>query len=306
MKRADDRPRAKPQRLLVTLLGDHWRGKAEHIPSTALLRLLAEFGVSAKGARSALSRLVRRGLLARSRRGRRTSYGLTNRGLALLDEGAKRIFRFGLEQARWDGTWSVVAFSVAEANRDRRHLLRTRLRWLGFGPLYPGLWISPHPHLEEAATALDDLGIHDMTVFKGIVPSWGSRPGDFRKAWDLDSLRESYIRYLERFRPVRARMRAGRITAREALVMRTRVMDEWRKFPRADPDLPDAFLPADWPRREARALFAELFRGLGPAAEKRVAEIVEQDERFTGASLASKAALNGEGSKSGTSPNRAA
>jgi phenylacetic acid degradation operon negative regulatory protein len=271
------RPRAKPQRLLVTLLGDYWRGESEHIPSTALLRLLAEFAVSAQGARSALSRLVHRGLLERSRHGRRTSYGLTNRGLALLDEGAKRIFRFGLEQARWDGTWSVVAFSVAETDRARRHLLRTRLRWLGFAPLYPGLWISPHPHLEEAAKALGDLGIHHMTLFKGIVPTWGSKPADLREAWSLDSLRASYVRYLERFRPVRARLRAGRIGAREALVLRTRVMDEWRRFPREDPDLPDAFLPVDWPRREARALFAELFRGLAPAAEKRVAAIVRQE-----------------------------
>ena len=271
------RPRVKPQRLLVTLLGDYWRGKPEHIPSTALLRLLAEFGVSAQGARSALSRLVRRGLLARSRRGRRTSYGLTDAGLALLDEGAKRIFRFGVEQARWDGTWSLVAFSVAEADRRRRHLLRTRLRWLGFGPLYPGLWISPHPHLEEAAKALGDLGIQNMTVFKGIVPSWGSKPGDFQEAWDLDSLRGSYVAYVDRFRPARARMRTGRISAREALVLRTQVMNEWRRFPREDPDLPDAFLPVDWPRREARALFAELFRGLGPAAEKHVALIVKQE-----------------------------
>jgi phenylacetic acid degradation operon negative regulatory protein len=72
-------------------------------------------------------------------------------------------------------------------------------------------------------------------------------------------------------------MRSGRIGAREALVMRTRVMDQWRRFPREDPDLPDAFLPVDWPRREARALFAELFSGLAPAAEKQVAEIVKQE-----------------------------
>jgi phenylacetic acid degradation operon negative regulatory protein len=276
-KRTQDHPRAKPQRLLVTLLGDYWRGKSEHIPSTALLRLLAEFGVSPQGARSALSRLAQRGLLERSRRGRRTSYGLTPRGLALLDEGAKRIFRFGLEQTRWDGAWSVVAFSVAEADRQRRHLLRTRLRWLGFAPLYPGLWISPHPHLEEAAKALGALGIQHMTVFKGIAPTWRSKPGDLRAAWNLDSLRESYLRFIERFRPVRARMRAGTISTREALVTRTRIMDEWRRFPREDPDLPDAFLPVDWPRREARALFADLFRGLASAAEKRVAEIVKRE-----------------------------
>ena len=271
------RPRVKPQRLLVTLLGDHWRGKSEPIPSTALLRLLAEFGVSAQGTRSALSRLVRRGLLARSRRGRRTFYALTPSGLALLDDGARRIFGFGVERPRWDGTWSVVAFSVAEADRDRRHLLRTRLRWLSFAPLYAGLWISPHPHLEEAANVLEDLGIDNMTLFKGIVPSWGSRRGDFLSAWDLDSLRAAYRRFLSTFRPVWTRLRGGRIGPSEALVTQTWLIDEWRRFPREDPDLPDEFLPADWPRQEARELFDRLVKELASAAERRVAEIVAEE-----------------------------
>jgi phenylacetic acid degradation operon negative regulatory protein len=269
--------KVKPQRLLVTLLGDFWRGKREHIPSTALLRLLAEFGISAQGARSALSRLVRRGLLLRSRRGRRTFYDLTARGLELLDDGAKRIFSFGLEQPRWDGNWSIVAFSVAEADRDRRHLLRTRLRWLTFAPLYPGLWISPHPHLERAAKELAELGIGNVTLFQGTVPSWGSQSADLLAAWNLDALRDSYVRFLRRFRPVRSRLRAGRLSESQALVMRTRLVDEWRRFPREDPDLPQEFLPASWPRREARRLFDELFRRLGPSAERRVAQIVKQE-----------------------------
>jgi phenylacetic acid degradation operon negative regulatory protein len=271
------RPRVKPQRLLVTLLGDHWRGKSEPIPSTALLRLLAEFGVTAQGTRSALSRLVRRGLLARSRRGRRTFYALTPSGLELLDDGARRIFGFGVERARWDGTWSVVAFSVAEADRDRRHLLRTRLRWLSFAPLYAGLWISPHPHLEEAAKVLEQLGIDNMTLFKGIVPSWGSRRGDFLSAWDLESLRRAYRRFIATFRSVWTRLRGGRLGASEALVTHTWLIDEWRRFPREDPDLPDEFLPADWPRQEARELFDRLVKELAASAERRVAEIIGEE-----------------------------
>jgi len=272
-----ERPRVKPQRLLVTLLGDHWRGKSDPIPSTALLRLLAEFGVTAQGARSALSRLVRRDLLARSRRGRRTFYTLTPGGLALLDDGARRIFGFGVDRARWDGTWSVVAFSVAEADRDRRHLLRTRLRWLSFAPLYAGLWISPHPHLEEAAKVLEELGIDNMTLFKGIVPSWGSRRADFLSAWDLESLRRHYLRFLSTFRAVQARLQSGKLGPAEALITHTWLIDEWRRFPREDPDLPDEFLPSDWPRQEARMLFDRLERDLAAPAERRVGEIIDEE-----------------------------
>ena len=271
----------RPQRLLVTLLGDYWRAKREHIPSTALLRLLAEFGVSAQGARSALSRLVSRGLLARSRRGRRTLYGLTAEGRSLLDEGAKRIFAFGARRVRWRGTWSVVAFSIAETDRQRRHLLRTRLRWLTFAPLYPGVWISPHPRLEKASEVLHALGVVDVTLFEGSVPTFAGRRRDVLAAWDLRSLRDAYLAFLARYRPVAARLRAGRLAPAEALVTRTRLMDEWRRFPREDPELPEELLPQDWPRREARALFDHLFGALAPAAERRVAEIVKEEKSVT-------------------------
>ena len=74
--------RAKSQRLLVTLFGDY----AQHrppIPSAALVEILEGFGIAPANARAALSRLTQRGMLVRSRAGRRTSYSLTERaGLA--------------------------------------------------------------------------------------------------------------------------------------------------------------------------------------------------------------------------------
>ena len=52
---------SQPQHLLITLLGDYWFLRSEHIPSAALVELLGEFGISAVGSRAALSRLARRG-----------------------------------------------------------------------------------------------------------------------------------------------------------------------------------------------------------------------------------------------------
>jgi hypothetical protein len=109
---------------------------------------------------------------------------------------------------RWDGTWSVVAFS-AEADRDCCHLLRTRLRWLTFAPS-PGLWIPPHPHLEEART-LAELGIDNKTLSascraarRGASLSMGPRVA-LARATALPALR-----------PVQARLRAGWLAPSEA------------------------------------------------------------------------------------------
>lgn len=50
---------AKPRHLLVTLLGDYWSGRPEHLPSAALVALLGEFGISPAAARAALHRAGR-------------------------------------------------------------------------------------------------------------------------------------------------------------------------------------------------------------------------------------------------------
>ena len=60
----------------------------------------------------------------------------------------------------------------------------------------------------------------------------------------------------------------------EALIARTRVMDEWRAFPGLDPDLPAELLPSAWPRAPARELFIGCYDLLGPLAAWRVRQII--------------------------------
>jgi phenylacetic acid degradation operon negative regulatory protein len=266
--------RLRPQRLLVTMLGDYWRGRREPIASAAMVELLGEFGVSPQSARSALSRLTRAGLLRRQRSGRRTSYLLTKKAQRTFDEGAARIFGFGREEPAWDGRWSIVAFSIAERDRSLRHALRTQLRWLGYAALYDGVWVSPHHRVEDTRRVLDELGVERATVFQaGHVAGGGAR--DPLKAWDLTELRARYEDFARRARPVLEQAVAGALSPSRALVMRTEIMDAWRSFPREDPDLPADFLPADWPRAGARALFVEAYEALAPIAEERFREIVQ-------------------------------
>jgi phenylacetic acid degradation operon negative regulatory protein len=262
----------RPPRLLLTLLGDYWWQHTEPLPSAAVVGLLAEFGVSDSAARAALSRLTRSGLLVTSRIGRRTFVQLSQRAADILDDGARRIFSFGAGGEPWDGKWSLVAFSIPENNRATRDELRKGLRWLGFAPLYDGLWVSPRDHTAEVLTALKSLGITTATAFRATAIE--GVPDIATRAWDLDGLRARYVQFTEFASELRDRTAAGDVAPLDALVARTRVMDEWRAFPAMDPDLPGELLPAAWPRSAARELFIACYDLLAPLAANRVRQII--------------------------------
>ncbi|MBD7919346.1 PaaX family transcriptional regulator [Cellulomonas sp. Sa3CUA2] len=264
-----------PPSLLLTLLGDYWWGQTDPLPSAALVDLLADFGVSDVAARAALSRMVKHGLLASTRSGRHTFYELTPRAQAIMRTGAERIVAFGAgDAAAWDGRWSLVAFSVPEANRSAREALRTRLRWLGFAPLYDALWISPHARHDEALAELGDLGVTHATAFVATCPVLPGTALTPESAWDLDGLAELYRTFLATWEPTHAALNKGAISPVEALVKRTELMDAWRAFPGVDPDLPRRLLPADWPRDRARDLFLDTYEQLGAPASVRVRQVI--------------------------------
>jgi phenylacetic acid degradation operon negative regulatory protein len=278
----------RPPRLLLTLLGDYWWQRTESLPSAAIVGLLAEFGVSDSAARAALSRLTRNGLLVTSRSGRRTFVRLSQRAADVLDDGGRRIFSFGETPAPWDGMWSLVAFSIPEDRRSERDELRKALRWLGFAPLYDGLWVCPRDHADAVMARLKDLGIGTATAFRATaLPAVTAGPADAAdgagagvsadipaRAWDLAGLRDRYQEFTEFAGLLRDQTVAGEISTADALIARTRVMNEWRAFPAMDPDLPDELLPPAWPRAAARDLFITCYDLLGPLAARRVRQII--------------------------------
>ena len=265
----------RPPRLLLTLLGDYWWQRTEPLPSAVIVALLAEFGVSDSAARAALSRLTRNGLLVTLRSGRRTFVQLSSRAADVLDDGARRIFSFGASGTPWDGMWSLVAFSIPEHNRAARDDLRKALRWLGFAPLYDGLWVAPRDHADQVMARLKELGISTATAFRATaVPGGGAASDIPARAWDLAGLQRRYEEFIAFARLLRDQTAAGEISPIDALVARTRVMNEWRAFPAMDPDLPDELLPAAWPRTAARELFITCYDLLGPLAVRRVRQII--------------------------------
>jgi phenylacetic acid degradation operon negative regulatory protein len=265
---------SSPQHLVTTLLGDYWLGRPEHLPSAALVGLLGEFDVSATGARAALSRLARRGVLVASRQGRNSFYGIAPSAVDVLAAGAYRFVSFGQSVEQWDGHWTLVSFSLSEQHSELRYPVRSHLRWLGFAPLYDGLWVSPRPVAEQTRVVLTQLGLTDVTVFRAVqTPGPGRHP---IKAWDLDDIEAMYSDFVDTYTALHERIERGDVSAAAALDARTRIMDSWRGFPGRDPDLPRELLPRQWPRAQAHDLFVEIYDTLGPLAAFRVQQIIER------------------------------
>ncbi len=251
-----------PSRQILTLFGDYWWHVPEQIPSAAIVAALGDVGVAAAASRATLSRLTRAGILVNGRVGRRTTYGLSGRGVAIVDAQSEWLETFGRDAQPWDGMWSIIAFSVPEERRSARHQVRSRLRWLGYAPLHDGLWISPRDADLTAMEELRQLGAARITALR--ASELMTEPTRPQEAWDLSEVASHYDAFLGQI------SQEAPTDGANALRERMMVALAWQRFRVDDPGLPEELLPADWPRRRARARFAERHLALAALAEDRV------------------------------------
>jgi phenylacetic acid degradation operon negative regulatory protein len=106
--------------------------------------------------------MVKRELLARHRRGRKVYLALTPRAVAVLEDGHRRIWETGAVNRDWNGSWTLVGFSLPDSRRNERHDLRSQLVWAGFGPLQHGLWIAAGT--VDVVRIVEDLGLADAVT----------------------------------------------------------------------------------------------------------------------------------------------
>jgi phenylacetic acid degradation operon negative regulatory protein len=262
-----------PQGMVVTLLADYTLRTGAGLPSAALVALLAESGVSVASARAAISRLARRGVLERLRDGRHSSYRLHPSVATQLSLGGRWIISVAASAPSWDEHWTLVAFSLPQDEGSRRRALRGQLRWLGYAPLYDGLWISPGDLTAKARSELTgpQAGFTGVTIFRARHIELAASSGrDPINAWNIGEIASAYEDFLRRWNPTLKRVRSGRLTGAEAVRARTEVMDTYRRFPTLDPQLPLELLPTGWPRGHAYDLFAAVYDGLVEAAQEHV------------------------------------
>ncbi|QXJ26981.1 PaaX family transcriptional regulator [Actinomadura graeca] len=258
-------PKVRPQSLTLTFLGNYVLGREVAVFSGSFIEVLGRLGVGEHAVRSTLARMVARDLLARYRDGRRMFFGLTERSRRILADGEERVWRRSVVNDDWDGHWTVLAFSLPESWQSRRHELRSRLTWAGFGPVGNGLWISPARVDVTEVTA--DLGLDaHVRVFDGPAVAPTDEAGMIRDAFDLDAIAAGYRAWLDRWdRPAPAP------EAADDLIRYLLLATEWLDLVRVDPRIPLCHLPAEWPAIRAQELLSAL-RDRYQAAARDIAD----------------------------------
>jgi phenylacetic acid degradation operon negative regulatory protein len=265
-------PGMKPRAILFDLFGDHLRYHGGAVRLQALGELLEGFGVGESTTRVVLARMRREGWFETHREGRQTVYSLTERSRHLLDEGRTRIF--DRKHQPWDGQWRMVIYGAAERDRVERDRLRRTLTWLGFGPLAPATWVSPHPHLDEVARAVTGSPATKVDL---LTCRSGSPTADLEMAarcWDLEGLGRDYAAFVDRLTALPPGDALAQLPGPEALRLRIELVSAYRTFPFRDPDLPPELLPTDWPGRHAHELFVSVHDALTAPADRYVAAVL--------------------------------
>jgi phenylacetic acid degradation operon negative regulatory protein len=270
---AREEPRAaQPRQLIVTVYGLYARAQGGWMSIASLVSLLADLGVDEPAVRSSISRLKRREILRACRKNGAAGYELSPAGQAILAEGDHRIFR--TERARLADGWLLAVFSVPEAERHKRHVLRSQLARLGFGTAAPGVWIAPAYLYEATAGMLARLGLSgyadlfraDHLAARDLAG--GDLAGKVRQWWDLDQTERLAGDFVTAYEPVLQGWSRRRPQAhpREAFADYIRVLTDWRQLPYLDPGLPAELLPSGWAGARAAEVFFTLQSRLADAA----------------------------------------
>jgi phenylacetic acid degradation operon negative regulatory protein len=242
---------ARLRHLIITVYGLYARPDGGWLSVATLIRLLADLGIEEPAARSAISRLKRRGIVQSRRNGGSAGYQLSAGALAILREGDERIFR--RRRATPADGWVLAVFSVPESERHRRHVLRSELTRLGFGMVAPGVWIVPAHRQDTTAETLRRLGLDGYAdLFRAEHLAFGDPAAKIRRWWDLDELERQYGAFIGAHEPALPEVPPG---GREAFASYVRLLTDWRRLPYLDPGLPAELLPPDWVGIRAAGLF---------------------------------------------------
>lgn len=260
--------------LITTVFGDSIAPRGGSVWLGSLIRVMADFGISERLVRTSVFRLVQDGWLQSTQIGRRSYYSLTDGGRERFEQATHKIY--GEPATSWDGQWCLALLSGLDA--PARETVRKEFGWLGFGAFSTNVLAHPAPDMTDLDIAMSRLGVEDELVLMSgqTVRNDQAMRMLARASWNLDDIDERYAGFVKRFRPLIADVGKESVVApRTAFLIRTLLIQEYRKVLLRDPQLPAELLPSDWHGRSAYQLCRNLYGAVYRQADDYLSEAME-------------------------------
>ena len=269
---------------IFNLFANFIRPRHRPVWTNELIQLMRALKITEKTTRSTLARMTQRGWLNVEKVGRQSRYALSKQGLTIIQAGDVRIFE--PPPAAWDGRWHLFTYSLPDRLAQLRTPLAKRLRWIGYGNLNHGTWVSPINRISQIQPTIIDLGVAPYTLHFTNADKAGpmSDKALVDHCWDLNAVAQRYQDFVDEFQPL---YHAQRATSSEQAFQRYFWLSQaFQKFPRLDPNLPPVLLPAGWIGFRARDLFttyrASLEQHMQPFLDEILgAEILLRPQRLS-------------------------
>jgi phenylacetic acid degradation operon negative regulatory protein len=250
--------------LIVTLFGDSIMPRGGIVALGSLIELAAPFGLNERLVRTATARLAHDGWLKRRRAGKLSEYHLSKNGRARFEEATKRIY--SEPDTAWSGRWTLIV--VPPMRAAERNEIREELVWRGFGELSANVFA--HPELDSQALRSQRAAgglLSEVVVFDASLSGEEAPQRLVDLGWDLEDLGLRYQRLVARFASVQAELKRHRdIEPKDAFLVRTLLIHEYRRLHLRDPLLPAQLLRPNWPGVQAAMLCRDIYgRVFGPS-----------------------------------------
>ncbi|NIV17867.1 MAG: phenylacetic acid degradation operon negative regulatory protein PaaX [Woeseiaceae bacterium] len=260
--------------LITTVFGDSIAPRGGSVWLGSLISVMEPFGIGERLVRTSVYRLVQDGWLRSTQIGRRSYYSLTEEGEERFAQATHRIY--GEPVTTWNGEWCLIL--LAGADSDTRDVVRKECRWLGFGALSANVLAHPAPNMADLDTTLRRLGVvNELVVMSGqTVRNEAGMRELARSSWNLDDIDVRYGSFVERFRPlIKEYGKNGAMEPKTAFLVRTLLVQEYRKVLLRDPQLPKELLPPEWHGAAAYQLCRNLYRAVYAAADIYLSDVME-------------------------------
>ncbi len=268
------RPTLRAGSLITTVFGDSIAPRGGVVWLGSLIEAMSGFGVSERLVRTSVFRLAKDGWLEAEQIGRRSFYSLTDEGSERFRAATHRIY--GEPANDWQGSWCLLL--LPGLNAVTRDLVRKECGWLGFGAVSTNLLAHPGPDMTDLRATVKRLGVdEEVVVMTGCLSqSEDAMRRIVRESWKLDEIDERYAQFIAMFEPTMKALDDTRERSpRTAFVVRTLLIQEYRKILLRDPHLHDDLLPANWHGKAAYALCRDIYRRLYAPANVYLTDAME-------------------------------